>query len=516
MGKKRRITMNKIREVLRLHYELGLSRRQISSSAGISVGSVQLLLAQAEQAQLVWPLPDGLSDAELEAQLKRQRPPGESGQQLVPDWGAIHQELQRKGVTRQLLWEEYITEHGAAGYSYSRFCELYRRWRQQQKRWMRQTHVAGEKCFVDYSGQTVALVGGQDGKVVRQAQIFVAVLGASNYTYAEATFTQTLRDWLNSHTRMLQFFGGVPKLIVPDNLKSGIKNPCRYDPENNPAYQQWADHYRTAVLPARPGKPQDKAKAESAVQVVQRWILARLRHERFSSLKQLNDAIRKLLIELNRKPFQKLPGNRHDAFVKLDQPALRPLPLHPYQFLDIKTVKVNFDYHIAFFKHLYSVPHQYVGLKLQAQGSDQLVRLFYQSQEIAVHRRRDGYGVTTDPSHMPERHQQHAHWNPEQLQQQAADVIGDDARKWVQAVLASKDHPEQGYRSCLGLIKLARSYPALRVNTACAIAHEHRMLRLKHLKSILNNNRDRVPPAAQLSLELPQQHANIRGPEYFQ
>jgi hypothetical protein len=378
---------------------------------------------------------------------------------------------------------------------------------------MRQTHKAGEKCFVDYCGPAVPIIHAGTGEI-RDAQIFVGVLGASNYTYAEATLTQALPDWLGSHSRMLTYFGGSPKLVIPDNLRSGVNKACRYDPDLNPAYQQWAEHYQVAVVPARPYKPKDKAKAEVAVQIVERWILARLRHHSFFSLAELNQCIRTLLEELNEKPFKQLPGNRRQAFERLDQPALKPLPAHPYRYVDIKPVKVNIDYHIEYRQHHYSVPHQYVGETLELHAGDTLVTLYFRQRQVASHPRKHQPGITTDPNHMPTRHRKQQQWTPGRLKNWARD-IGPGVLTWVSDQLASRAHPEQAYRVCLGLLNLSREYPVRRLDDACNIANREGLTRLKQVKSILQSNRDQLPEQLDLTVELPQDHDNIRGPHHF-
>jgi transposase len=371
--------MRKIRDVLRLRLEAGLSYRQISASSKISIGAIQKLLSSAQALSLSWPLPEELDDRQL-AQLFY---PGAdtriSNRYQMPDWLTVHQELKSKGTTKLLLWEEYTQQYPNRCYSYSQFCDRYNQWHKRQKRSMRQLHKAGEKLFVDYAGKTVPIVNPQTGEV-RDAQVFVAVLGASNYTYAEATASQSLPDWLQSHVRAFAYFGGTTELIIPDNLKSGVQKACRYDPDLNPSYQQLAEHYQVAVMPARPYKPKDKSKAEVGVQIVERWILARLRHHTFFSLAELNQCIRALLEELNTKPFKQLPGNRRQAFEQLDRPALKPLPLHPYRYVDIKAVKVNIDYHVEYRHHLYSVPHQYVGERLELHAGDTLIQLYFRQR----------------------------------------------------------------------------------------------------------------------------------------
>jgi hypothetical protein len=378
---------------------------------------------------------------------------------------------------------------------------------------MRQQHKAGEKCFVDYCGQTIPIVSATTGEI-RPAQIFVAVLGASNYTYAEATLTQSLPDWLSSHVRAFEYFGGTSAIVVPDNLKSGVSKACRYDPSLNPSYQQLSAHYQVAVIPARPYKPKDKSKVEVSVQIVERWILARLRHHTFFSLAELNQCIRALLLELNQKPFKQLPGNRQQAFERLDKPALRPLPQHPYRYVDIKSVKVNIDYHVQYEDHFYSAPHQYVGEDLELHAGDTLITLYFGQQSVASHPRKFRPGITTEPAHMPKRHQKHQQWTPGRLKNWAL-KIGPEVLAWVDTQLTTRDHPEQAYRICLGLLNLSRQYPSARLNAACRIANKAGLLRLKQIKSILVSNQDRLPEQLSFETELPQDHENIRGPRNF-
>lgn len=505
--------MRKIREVLRLKLEAGLSVRKISASTKISIGSVHKLLSTSHTLGLTWPLPDGMDDSQLARLFYPDADTKADSRYQVPLWPQMHLELKRKGMTKQLLWEEYTQHYPNRCYSYSQFCDRYSHWRKQQKRSMRQLHKAGEKCFVDYCGPTVPVVSPHTGEV-RQAQVFVAVLGASNYTYAEATESQSLPDWLESHVRMFEFFGGTPQIVVPDNLRSGVSKACRYDPDLNPSYQQLAEHYQVAIVPARPYKPQDKAKAEVGVQIVERWILARLRHHTFFSLSELNQCIRALLEELNHKPFKQLPGNRQQAFETLDRPALVPLPHQPYRYVDIKPVKVNIDYHVQYEQHHYSVPHQYVGERLELHAGDTLVQVYFHQHLVASHPRKRYPGISTEAAHMPTRHREHQQWTAQRLKQWAGS-IGVDTLEWVTCRLQERDHPEQAYRLCLGLLSLSRQYPAIRLNASCRIANQQALVRLKQIKSILQSNRDQLPEQLSCAIDLPQDHENIRGPHNF-
>jgi len=505
--------MRNIREILRLRLSAGLKYRQISQITKVSLGSIQTLLKRALELGLGWPLPDELDDAALARLFYPSADVTVSRRHVDPAWSVVHQELKRKGMTKQLLWEEYTAAHPNRCYSYSQYCDRYRQWLKKQRRSMRQTHRAGEKCFIDYCGQTVPVIDPGSGEI-RTAQIFVGTLGASNYTYAEESFGQTLPEWLASQSRMLQFFGGSPEMIIPDNLKSAVSKPCRYEPELNPSYQQWAAHYGVAVMPARPYKPKDKAKAEVAVQIVERWILARLRQQSFFSLAELNHCIAGLLAELNQKPFKQLPGNRRAAFEQLDRPALKPLPTQPYRYVDIKTVKVNIDYHVQYQRHHYSVPHQYVGERLELHAAETLITAYFNGRAVASHPRKHSPGTTTSAAHMPTRHHKHQQWTPGRLKSWARDV-GHEVLLWVNHQLTAKDHPEQAYRVCLGLLNLSREYPPERVDDACRIANRERLYRLKQVKSILKANRDQLPQQLDIDIPLPQMHENIRGPKSF-
>jgi len=506
--------MRKLREILRLRLRSELSLRQINSSLRLSLGAVQKVARQAEELKLEWPAIEKLNEQELASLFYPESDNHISSQLMLPDWSDVHRELKHKYTTKHLLWEEYTQQYPNRSYSYPQYCHLYNEWFKKQKRSMRQTHKAGEKLFVDYAGQTMPIVCQNTGEV-RFAQIFVAVLGASNYTFCEATWSQRLVDWLNSHARAFAFFGGVPEMVIPDNLKSGVTKACRYDPDLNPSYQQLAAHYGVAVVPARPRKPQDKAKAEVGVQIIERWILARLRHHTFFSLAELNHCIRALLDEVNNKPFQQLKGTRKQWFDTIDKPVLKALPKHQYEYTDIQQVKVNVDYHIQYDQHLYSVPHQLVGERLELHAKDKLIELYFQNQRVASHARVHRPGMSTTPEHMPVRHEKHHKWNAKRLMNWAKD-LGDEVLIWVQALLNQKQHEEQAYRVCLGLLNLSRTYPPERINNACGIANQHHLYRLKPIKGILQSNQDtlRTDKTEQRPL-LPQSHENIRGPQSF-
>ncbi|QFY89671.2 IS21 family transposase [Magnetovirga frankeli] len=506
-----RIPMKKIIDVLRLKYEAQLSHEKIGRACGLSKGAVSKYVSLAQAKGISWPLPDGVDEARLEALLY---PPREApASRAEPDYFQIHQELKRKGVTLQLLWAEYAAVHEDRAYGYSQYCHRYRQWRDRQKRSMRQLHRAGEKAFIDYCGPTVDIVDRHSGEV-RSAQIFVGVLGASSYTYAEATYTQSLPDWIASHQRMLRFFGGVPDLLVPDNLKAAVTQACRYTPTINATYAEMAAHYRTAVLPARPYKPKDKAKAEVAVQVVERWILARLRHHTFFSLAELNQAIAELLPPLNERPFQGREESRRDLFEAIDRPALKPLPQDDYVYAEWRKAKPGIDYHVEVDKRLYSVPHSLVGQTLDLRLTATTLEVLHKGRRVAAHPRHGRGRYSTLTEHMPKSHQAHRDWSPGRFLNWARD-IGPCTAQVIQQQLEGRPHPEHGYRACLGLLLLGRRYDRTRLEQACERALAIRSVTYPSVASILKQGLDRQPQEAdEPEAELPE-HANLRGADYY-
>lgn len=504
--------MRKIREVLRLRCEVGLSARQVAASVQIARSSVGEYERRLTAAGLSWPLPEGLSDTDLERRLFPPPPTAAADTRPVPDWAGIHEELRKPGVTLTLLWEEYHATH-PQGFAYSWFCEHYRLWAGRLDQVMRQTHRAGEKLFVDYAGQTVEVIDPHTGEV-RTAQIFIAVLGASNYTYAEATWTQTLPDWIGAHVRTFQFLGGVSEVVVPDNLRSGVSKACRYEPDINPSYAELAEHYGIAVVPARVRRPRDKAKAEAGVLLVERWILAALRHRSFFSLSELNAAIASLLERLNHRPFKKLPGTRRTAFEQIDQPALRPLPAIPYVFATWKKVRVHIDYHVEVDGHYYSVPYALVRQQLDARLTANTLECFHKGQRVASHARSHLKGRhTTVAEHMPKAHREYAEWTPQRLVRWA-EKTGPATAGVIHQVL-SRPHPQQGFRSCLGIMRLGDRFGQDRLEAACRRALLLGACRYKSIESILHRGLDRQPPPEQQELSLPEAHDHLRGPDYY-
>jgi len=508
-----RLSMRKIKEVLRLKWVNKLSDRKIAQSCNISRPAVVKYIERAEQAGLSWPLLEPYTDVELERLLfptQKQLP----GSNLVwPDWSSIRQELHKKNVTLFLLWQEYREQH-PKGYQYSWFCEQYRSWLGQRDFSMRQTHRAGEKLFVDYAGQTMPVIDPGTGEI-RSAQIFVAVLGASNYSYAEATWTQSLPDWIGSHQRTFSFLGGLPEVVVPDNLRSGVSKAHRYEPDLNPTYLEMATHYGVAIVPARVRKPKDKAKAEVGVQIVERWILAALRNHTFFSLAELNQTIRQLLVKLNQRPFKKLPGSRLEQFQSLEQATLKPLPASPYVYAEWKVVRVHIDYHVDIEGHYYSVPYKWVKQQLDARITANTVELFHQGQRLASHPRSWLRGRhTTFDAHRPESHRQYGDWSPGRFLRWA-DKIGTATRQVISTILQERRHPEQGYRSCLGILRLAKTYSDARLEAACTRALLLGAYRYKSIESILKRGLESKPIAVTEESVLPQHHENVRGSGYY-
>jgi len=508
----KRLSMRKIKEVLRLRAQ-GLSDREVARSVKVARTTVRRIRRRAEAAGLGWPLPDELTESALEALLYPPHPPPGIHPRQLPNWKYIHAELRRKGVTLQLLWLEYKEAH-PSGYQYSRFCALFHQWKDALDPVLRQEHKAGERIFVDYAGQTVGVVDSETGEV-REAQIFVGVLGASNFTFAEATWTQSLPDWTASHVRMWGYFGGVSELLIPDNLASGVSKACRYDPEVNPTYQELANHYGTAVLPTRPAAPRDKAKVENGVLVVERWILALLRNHTFFSLAELNTEIARLLDSLNDRPFQKLDGTRRSLFESVERPALKPLPTTPYEYAEHRKARVNIDYHIALENHFYSVPHRLVRKQVDVRLTASTVEVLHDGHRVAAHARswRKG-GFTTDPTHRPKAHQEHLEWTPSRMIRWA-EKTGAHTAVVVTRILEEKPHPEQGYRPCLGILRLGERYSPQRLEAACHRALAIQGVSYRSIKSILEHGLDRLPLEEQATLELPQNHENLRGPDYY-
>ena len=505
--------MRKIREVLRLKFEVGLSARQIAVSVQVGRVTVGDYLNRFAASGLTWPC--SLSDAELEQQLFPPAPAVASEKRPLPDWAWVHAELRRPGVTLALLWQEYRLSQ-PQGFQYSWFCEHYRAWQGKLDVVMRQEHRVGEKLFVDYAGDGVPVVVDRLTGERRMAQIFVAVLGASSFTYAQATWTQGLADWISAHVGAFAAIGGIPALLVPDNTKVAVIKASLYDPQINRTYAEMAAHYGTAILPARPRKPRDKAKVEQAVLIVERWLLGRLRHRTFYSLAEVNAAIGELLTRLNEeRPIRRLGVTRRRLLEEVDRPALKPLPASPYVLAEWRIRRVSLDYHVEVEKHYYSVPHRFVRAEVEVRFTARTVEIFHKGERIAAHQRMSGnHKHTTVPEHMASSHRRYAGWTIARIRQDAA-AIGPATSALCDLILDERSHPEQGFRACLGILRLAGSYGRGRLDAAAARAIDIGARTYGSVKSILANNLDRRPAHQRSADDAPILHANIRGPRYY-
>ena len=506
-----RITMRKLKELLRLHFDAKLTNRAVARSLKISKSTVHSYLTRFAASGLSWPLDESIDETTLDQMLFPEFCSAKKPDD-IPDGAYVHQELKKPGVTLTLLWEEYFQDH-PYGYQYSRYCDYYKRYVKKLHVTMRQTHKAGEKLFVDYAGQTMPVTDPLTG-VVRHAQIFIAVMGASGYTFGEATWSQQIPDWVGSHLRAFEFFGGVPELLIPDNLKSGVTKADRYDPDLNPTYRDMARHYGTAVMPARVRKPRDKSKAEGGVLLAERWILAALRKQTFFSLEELNTAVRGLLIRLNQRLFKKLPGSRESEFLRLDKPALKPLPPNRYTPANWLRLKVDPSYHLDVDLHAYSVPHHLVGELVDIRLTERIVEVFHHGKRITSHKRsHEVGGKTTLREHMPPSHQHYVDWTPEKIMVWG-EKAGYETYCLFSAILADRDHSAIAYRVCQGIVRLEKEYPIDRIEAACRRLNLLGNTRIESLKSILANGLDRLP-VAPTSEPTPIRHRNIRGPKYY-
>jgi len=509
-----RLSMRQVREILRQKWLLGRSHRQIAESLGGSASTVGETVGRAKRAGLTnWLAVEPLAASELEALLYPVAGTVQTARPS-PDCAWIHRERRRVGVTLELLHMEYLEQH-SDGYQYSQFCEIYRKWLRGRGLSMRQVHRAGEKSFVDYSGKKPCIYDPKTGERI-EVELFVAVLGASNFTFAEATMTQRGPDFIASHMRAFAYFGGVTEVTVCDQLKSGVTVPCRYEPGLQRTYQEMSEHYGTTVLPARPLHPRDKPKVEVAVQVAQRWILARLRNETHFSLDSLNRRITELLEDLNDRPMRVYKVSRRQLFEQLDRPALGPLPTTRFVYGEWKLARVNVDYHVEADGHYYSVPHEYLHEQVDVRLSAGTVEIFRDGKRVVSHARSFARGRhTTVAAHMPAAHRAHLEWSPSRIINWAG-MIGPQTRALVEAILADRPHPEQGYRSCLGILRLGKRYGNARLEAACARALTAGARSYRHVDSILKHGLDRVPlPAPVEQSTTATTHENIRGPHYY-
>lgn len=510
----RRLSMRKLKEIFRLCLGEGLSVRQAARSCGVGRSTVRDYLDRAKRAGLTWPLPEDLDETALENLLFPSSIPLSVERRNMPPFEYIHKELARKSVTLQLLWHEY-RENNPGGYQYSQFCLRYRAWLKMLDIPFRRDYKAGEKCFVDYAGDTIPIHDPMTGRSI-PAYLFVATLGASNYTYAEAYLSQDLPSWISAHVRTFEHFGAVPAIITPDNTKTGVTHPSRYEPDLNPTYQDMAAYYGTTVIPARVKKPKDKAKVESSVLIAERWILAALRNYTFFSITELNRVIREKVEEMNNRPLQKMKISRRELFMTIDKPAMRPLSERPYEFAEWKKHKVNIDYHVEINRHYYSVPYQLRGIVVDTRMTASTVEIFFKGKRVASHVRNDRPGAhTTTTEHMPESHKRYLEWTPSRIVKWAAKT-GPSTEALVAEIMERKTHPEQGFRSSLGIMRLARRYGEERLEAACRRALLLKAYSYKSVESILKNNLDGKTLLLEASSGNPLSHENIRGRAYYE
>ncbi len=505
----RKLTMRKSKEILRLKWKLGLSDRQVAASLRIAHSTVAAYVRRAEHAGLDWAQVEEMGETELKSRLfppkkakKKKRP--------LPDWEWVDEEMHKPKVTRKLLWTEYIAAH-PDGYGYSQFCELYRRWaKSQNKSTMRRPKKAGEEVQVDYAGQKAPIVDPETGEI-REAEIFIGVLGASGLIYAEAQWSQSLPNWTRAHVRMFSYFGGTPKLVIPDNLKSGVTKANFYDPDLNPTYHEMAVHYGVAVLPTRTNQPRDKGLAENAVLQAERWILAALRNRTFFSLHELNQAIRERLRWLNNRQRSDCEYSRQELFLKLEKQALQPLPERPFEYIEVKRAKVHIDYHVTFQKHHYSVPHPYIRHNVLIRATEHLVSIYHEQKRIAHHVRQDGFGYSTKEDHMPPNHRWQLEWSPERFCHWGRE-IGPHTEEVMAQVLASRQHPQQAYRACLGILNFAKKYSPEELEMACQRAGEAEVYSYKAVKRLLAAKTDMLKAGLQHQAI---SHEHVRGNVYY-
>ena len=514
-----RIAMRRVREILRLRLDAGLSSQEAAGRMGVARSTLREMQHRFDRSGLPWPLPLDMTDTDLEARLY-----GEMGSKRghrrrpEPDWAELNRELKRKHVTLQILWDEYI-EANPDGYRYSRFCDLYRGWEARLPVTMRQTHLGGDKLFVDYAGDTVPVIIDRRTGETRAAHLFVAVMGGSSLSFAHASWTEKLPDWIDAHVRAFAYFGGAARLIVPDNPKVAVIKACFYDPQVNRTYGEMAAHYDTALLPARPRRPRDKAKVEAAVRIVERWLLGTLRHRRFYSLAEVNAAIAELLTRLNDQRVLRYVGRtRRQLFEEIDAPKLRPLPAEPYALAEWRLRKVGLDYHVDFDGHFYSVPYRHARASVEVRATLRTIEVFLKGERVAAHMRGSGDGKhTTLAEHMPSSHRRYADWTIDRILREAR-AIGPSVDLLCQMILEHRPHPEQGFRACLGIVRLAKPFGPVRLEAACLRALQVGARTYGSVRSILDNRLDGQPvqrPRDAQDASLTLTHPNIRGSRYY-
>ena len=507
--------MKKVREIMRLHEQSGLSRRQISQSLNISRPVVSDYIAKVTISGLSYKDIENMPDETLLELLQKNKTKDERYEKLQSQFPHLTKELKRVGVTRYLLWEEYMQEN-PEGYSYSQFCYHFQIWRNMSEVTMHMDHKAGDKLFVDFAGKKLEITNRATGKK-QEVEAFIAILGASQLIYVEASMSQKKEEWIRLNENALRYIGGVPRAIVPDCLKSAVTKTDRYEPDINPEYFDFARHYSVTILPARPAKPKDKSLAEGAVRISYSWIYAKLRDRIFFSLEELNVAILEQLELLNARTMQRPGVSRIELFESIEKTELQPLPQQRYEIKKHKTLTVQFNYHIYLSDdcHYYSVPYRYKGRKVAVLFTERALEVYSGNIRIALHlrnKRRNGY--TTQREHMPEFHKWKDNWDPEKLMNWAT-TKGGDVASVVATVLASRQHPEQSYKTCMGILSLGKIYGDLRLNKACKRALYYDNYTYKVIKNILFNNMDQLDEDSNNTIGTLPEHENIRGRNYY-
>ena len=511
---RRRLSMRKIKQILRLKLQSELSDRATARSVNVSRDTVHEYIERALAAGLIsWEQVSARTEVDLEQLLFPPRvKTGTSKKLRIPDWGKIHTELSRKGVTRHLLWQEYLQEDPSTAYKYSQFCNLYKEWAGKLPAEMVQTYKGGEYLFLDYSGLTVPWTDKYTGEE-KKAQIFVATLGASSYTYAEAQPSQNIESWITGHVNAFDFFGGVPEIVVPDNLKSGVKSPSYYEPDINPTYDDLSLHYGFAIIPARVKKPRDKAKVETAVQVIERWVLAPLRNRQFFSIHEINEAMRPLLAEVNNRQMKHLEKSRKELFETLDLPELRPLPEYAFEYAERKKARVGINYHVCYDKYYYSVPYLLIKEEVEIRATSRTIEIFHKGTRVASHKRGGPQKYVTSSAHMPDAHKRRSEkWSPERFIRWAG-KIGPGTKTVITHLLGSKQHPEQAYRVCIGILKLSDKYSESQLEAACHRAAKYNIYSYKRIKNILKNGLAQEDSFSEPKATRTHQH--VRGSRYY-
>jgi transposase len=515
--------LTKYREILRLS-SMGLSQRSIASSCQCSRNTASEVLTRANRKELTWPLPEDLTDEDLSLLLFPEKAQSSPQSRKIPDCEQIHRELAKSGVTLSLLWSEYCEVcrlNQEIPLQYTQFCNYYRKYAATTKATMHIQRKPGEQMEVDWAGQTAAIVDADTGEIL-PVYVFVAALPSSQYAYVEGFLSQNQECWIAAHLHAFAYFGGVPKILVPDNLKTGVEKSSWYSPVINKTYHEMAEHYGTAVIPARVRKPKDKPSVEGAVGIISTWIIAALRNQKFFSLADLNQAISEKLAGFNRKPFQKRPGSRLSTFLDEEKHTLQPLPVSAYELATWKIATVQFNYHISIEKMNYSVPYEYIKHKVDVRITKGVIEVFFNQQRICSHPRLSGRPgqYHTIQAHMPEKHKQYVQWNTERFLSWAQSV-GPHTTTAIQAILASHRVEQQGYKACMGVLKLADKYSLVRLEAACARALSYTPNpSYKNISTILKTGLDTIPAPSQATLDqsverLENKHSFTRGASYY-